>query len=142
MNHLNIFDILIEEHNRFRHLFKEIMSRRQKGETFEVLRKELDIHMRGEEEYFYPVTVGALKEKTLESIEEHHTARLLMEELVSLTGREEVWMAKLKVLQEVVAHHLDEEEQDLFPPAKQIIGDMRQQELADKYMQFEAVPHG
>lgn len=134
-----IFDLLIEEHVRLRSLLKEAMSEKRKGDIFEQLRLELERHMEGEEEHVYPETRSAgLVEQTLESIEEHHVAKILLGELHEMTGEEDAWGPKLKVLHEQVIHHIVEEERELFPPARERIAPARQEDMEDQYRRFES----
>jgi hemerythrin-like domain-containing protein len=137
-NIMSIFDTLIEEHNRMRDMMEEVVERGEKGQTFEDLRQLLEVHMRGEEEYLYPETrMGGLVHKTLESIEEHHIAKVIIAELERMNGMEENWQAKFEVLQEVTEHHLDEEEKELFPQARQLITSGKQRELDQQYRELE-----
>ena len=59
----------------------------------------------------------------LEGYEEHHVADLIKAELEDMTPDEEMYDAKMKVLQENIEHHLEEEEKDMFPKGKKVLGD-------------------
>ncbi len=132
-----IFEKLIEEHERIRDMFEKALSQPPKGQVFEQLKNELDAHMRGEEEYVYPETAGVgLRDQTLESIQEHHVARIVLSELQRISGEDKAWMPKLKVLHEEVEHHLDEEEEDLFFEGRKRLDENKQQEMADRYQQM------
>ncbi len=80
--------------------------------------EELSIHAGIEEEVFYP----ALRERfaangddqVLEALEEHHVVKLLLVELESMPSTSERYTAKVTVLNEIVDHHVDEEEDELF----------------------------
>jgi hemerythrin-like domain-containing protein len=48
---------------------------------------------------------------------------MLLKELESLPVDTEQWTAKLKVLQENVEHHVEEEEGEMFPDAKKLLGE-------------------
>jgi len=135
---MSIFDTLIEEHEKIRDMMEEVVERGEKGQTFDDLRQLLDVHMRGEEEYLYPETRSAgLLHKTLESIEEHHVAKVVIGELEKMSGSEESWLPKFEVLQEITEHHLDEEEKELFPQARSLVVSARQRELDRKYRELE-----
>ena len=79
---------------------------------------ELSVHTAIEEEIFYPAARKALKPrdgKVLEALEEHHVVKVLLNELQSLSPTSERYKAKVTVLKEMVQHHVEEEETDLFP---------------------------
>ena len=86
----------------------------------------LEVHTTLEEELFYP----AVKQKTdrdgkdlvAEALEEHHVVTTLMAELKGLDPADERYDAKFKVLMETVTHHIEEEEGEMFPEAKEVLG--------------------
>ena len=57
----------------------------------------------------------------LEGTQEHHVADVLLEELHRMRKNDERWGAKLKVLQESIEHHIEEEERRMFPDRAQHI---------------------
>ncbi|MBZ0157294.1 MAG: hemerythrin domain-containing protein [Alphaproteobacteria bacterium] len=136
---MNIFELLKNDHEKALNLFDELEG--MQGESgriqgskadsvFNKLKQELEIHMMGEEELLYSV----LKEEEttrstiLESYEEHHVAKLLLNEMASMP-KDEQWMAKLAVLRESVEHHVEEEEGELFEEAQEIIDENRANEI-------------
>ncbi|GAA3159963.1 hypothetical protein GCM10020001_100080 [Nonomuraea salmonea] len=52
----------------------------------------------------------------LESVEEHHVVVWMLSELKKLDPADEHYDAKMTVLMENVRHHVEEEEQEWFPP--------------------------
>lgn len=86
----------------------------------------LEAHIRIEQEIFYPALEEvdkALHEMVAEGIQEHHVGDVLMQEMRRLPPDSEEYDAKFKVLQESVEHHIEEEEQEMFPLAKEKLGD-------------------
>lgn len=80
--------------------------------------KELTVHAEIEEEIFYPAVrsqISKARDEVLESVEEHHVAEILTEEIRALDPQDETFDAKVTVLIENVRHHKDEEEKELFP---------------------------
>ena len=65
-----------------------------------------------EEEIFYPACEGTVEEDLLkESFVEHDAAKLLIAEIESGAGEsDEYFDSKVKVLQEEIEHHVEEEE--------------------------------
>ena len=79
--------------------------------------EQLSRHAAVEEQVFYPALRGipALHGMVMESLEEHHAAKLALSELEKLPANAERFDAKATVLIENVRHHIEEEENDLFP---------------------------
>lgn len=85
--------------------------------TFSRFQTLLQAHARAEEEVVYRRLKqrGADEQKTLEAYEEHHIADILLQELASACPGGHAWAAKVKVLEELLRHHIKEEELNLFP---------------------------
>lgn len=72
---------------------------------------ELKIHSMIEEEIYYPQIRGKVEEDALdEAYVEHDSAKLLINELEAAEPDEAFYDAKVKVLQELIEHHVKEEE--------------------------------
>ena len=122
------FKSLKEDHKRVAKLFKEIEAAgeravKTKQNLFEELRTELTQHMELEETEVYPVLEEheKTKEIALEGVEEHAVAKRLIEEIGAEEAGSEVWEAKIKVLKENIEHHVDEEEEEMFPDAEKAL---------------------
>ncbi|HEY4439643.1 MAG TPA: hemerythrin domain-containing protein [Candidatus Elarobacter sp.] len=105
---------------------------------------ELQVHTEIEETVFYP----AVKERTqrghkeersmvLEAYEEHALAKTLVEELQNLEATEETYKPKLKTLQELIEHHVKEEEREFFPATREIIDEEQMVELGRQMMEIK-----
>ncbi len=126
------FTLLKSDHDMFRKMFKEYeglgdRAFKSKLDLATTIFAELAAHELIEEEIFYPaIRRNATKEGieiVLEGYEEHHVADLIVEELKVLDVEDETYDAKFKVLTENVEHHIDEEEEELFPEARKALGD-------------------
>ena len=74
--------------------------------------KELTVHTILEEEIFYPACDGKVEEDLLkESVVEHDAAKVMIAEIEAGDPSEDFYDAKVKVLQEEIEHHVQEEEQ-------------------------------
>jgi hemerythrin superfamily protein len=72
---------------------------------------ELKIHSMIEEEIYYPAIRGKVEEDALdEAYVEHDSAKLLINELEAAEPDEGFYDAKVKVLSELIDHHVKEEE--------------------------------
>jgi len=106
-----------------------------KENLFSRIEEELEIHMEGEEKYLYPALEESeeAREHVLEAYEEHHVAKTVLEEAGNLDKDDERWDAKVKVLCELVDHHIEEEEGELFKIAKDVLDEDRRQEIARQF---------
>lgn len=124
---MNILRILKVEHEEVSKLFKDLhkttdQAIKQRRELFQVLDSKLSAHTEVEEEVLYANMKRASKDASdvLEAYEEHRLAKLLLSELRELVPSHEKWGPKLKVLDELVQHHVREEEGVLFKEANHI----------------------
>jgi hemerythrin superfamily protein len=107
--------LLKQDHRTVEELFSQFEkasgdTRKQK--IAEQICLELSVHAKIEEEIFYPACEGKIDEDLLkEAYVEHDSAKMLIAEI--MTGGEksdEFYDAKVKVLQEQIEHHVEEEE--------------------------------
>ena len=77
----------------------------------------LQVHTQIEEEIFYPAVREAIDKTALidEALVEHASAKQLIAEIEEMDAGDELYDAKVKVLGEQVSHHIEEEEDELFP---------------------------
>ncbi|HEX7330556.1 MAG TPA: hemerythrin domain-containing protein [Pyrinomonadaceae bacterium] len=120
------FELLKADHRKVEQLFTQLESAsgKRKLQVFEQIKTELELHTHIEEKVFYP----ALEEPeethdlALEAYEEHDVVKRLLKELGRAKTADDEWEAKAKVLQENVEHHVEEEENELFPKAETALG--------------------
>jgi iron-sulfur cluster repair protein YtfE (RIC family) len=109
---------------------------RRDATAVETIRTELEAHSTVEEEIFYPAVRTALKEKGQEMVEEavqeHNEVRELLEELVAMETEDDDYSSKLNELKEKIQHHVKEEEGEMFPQARQALGQDRLRELGQE----------
>lgn len=122
------FSSLIQDHAKVRHIIDELLetkptAKQTRQQLLTTLKHELQTHEALEENIVY----ASLKDKrptrelAQEAYQEHHVVDVLLEELESLDFRDEAWKAKLTVLQENLLHHIQEEEEQLFPQAEKTL---------------------
>ena len=129
---MNAVRLLTDDHKRLKSLFRDYErlpdgahARRQK--VVEQVFHELEVHTKLEEELFYPAVKAKAddeaEEMVNESCQEHHVVDVLMAEMKRLEPDNPEYAAKFTVLMENVEHHAEEEEEELFPKAKKLLGD-------------------
>jgi len=127
---MNAFQLLKEDHKKVAGIFQQLEPTTERAvktreELFTELKSNLDLHAHIEETIFYPSIKRAAetREIVLEGFEEHHVIKMLLKELESMSVDSEQWTAKLKVLQENVEHHVEEEEGEMFQSARQVLSE-------------------
>ena len=114
--------LLKQQHQEVKKLFEQYESAEEseKQELFEQIADDFAAHGAIEEKIFYPaVFVGPLQEKLREAVEEHLACKRLISDLLTMEPSDEQFDAKMKVLQELIDHHVEEEEGDLFIVVRQ-----------------------
>jgi hemerythrin superfamily protein len=126
---MDAIELLKKDHRAVDSLFAKFEklsdgAAKEKKAVVQRIMHELSVHASIEEEIFYPAARKALKPrdgKVLEALEEHHVVKVLLNELQSLSPTSERYKAKVTVLKEMVKHHVEEEETDLFPTLRKKI---------------------
>jgi hemerythrin superfamily protein len=91
--------------------FEKATSKSRKQALAEQACLELKVHTVIEEEIFYPACRGQIEEDLLnEAYVEHDAAKLLINEIEAGGPEEDFYDAKVKVLSEMIEHHVEEEE--------------------------------
>ena len=138
---LTIFDVLKQDHEKARYLFDKAEKAGRKDisalqKLFSQLEEELSIHMEGEERFFYSILEKneEMRDKVLQAFEEHQVAKTLLGTFQALAVDDERWSAKMQVLHEIVEHHMEEEEKEIFKLARKALNQVQQHEVA---LQFQ-----
>lgn len=121
---MDAIKLLKSQHREVESLFESlertsdraIKTRRQ---LFEQLADRLAIHAKIEEEVFYPAAnVRETEDALLEALEEHLAVKRLIADLLKAEPNHPTYMAKVIVLKELIEHHVEEEEKELFKQVK------------------------
>ena len=134
--------LLKKDHQTVRQMLSRLESSSEKrsGDSGALLRQienELKVHTQIEEEIFYPAfrdAVESEKDEKLyfEALEEHHVVDLVMPEIKSTSRTSDEFAAKAKVLKDIVEHHAEEEESEMFPKARKIMSAAALRELGQR----------
>jgi len=121
---MNALTLLKQDHGNVEELFHRFET--AKPDDVEELARVRDLviehlsrHAVVEEQVFYPAIRARLGDENafsvLEGLEEHHAAKAMLSELEKLAPTHERFRAKFTVIIENVRHHIEEEENDMFP---------------------------
>jgi iron-sulfur cluster repair protein YtfE (RIC family) len=116
--------LLEKQHRKVEAIFKKIESAKPTGAPALVteLANDLVGHMVIEQEIFYPAAKQVKTDLVLESYEEHALAAHGLKRLVEAAPDDESFHAKVTALKELIEHHVEEEEKDLFPKVEKALG--------------------
>jgi len=121
--------------------FEAATSRAKKQTLAEQACLELKVHTAIEEEVFYPACRGKIEDDLLdEAYVEHDGAKQLINEIEAGGPEDDFYDAKVKVLSEMIEHHVEEEEkrsEGMFAQARDAGLDM--DALADEMRNHKAV---
>ena len=122
---MNAIKLLKQQHREVEALFKQLekaRSARPRQKAFEQIADKLAVHATIEERHFYPsVNRRATEEILLEAVEEHLGVKRVIADMLDLDAGDETFEAKAKVLKDLVEHHVEEEEKDLFPKIQKLL---------------------
>lgn len=137
---MKVTDLLKKDHDTVKKLFAAFeemgdKARQKRSSQAAEICEELRIHAAVEEEIFYPA-VKSIRDKQAkfdveEALQEHKQIKSAMDDILKIEGQEPAFGAKMKVLQEDVEHHADEEEREVFKEAHKL-GDDRLEQLGQQ----------
>jgi hemerythrin-like domain-containing protein len=135
--------LLKQDHKNVRQLLKKLESAEEGDERLELfsqIENELKVHTQIEEEIFYPAFHRAAegeKDEHLfyEAVEEHHVVDMVLPEISETDESSDEFAAKAKVLKDLVEHHAEEEETQMFPKARKLMGTGELKELGQQLEQ-------
>jgi hemerythrin superfamily protein len=146
---MDAITLLKKDHRTVESLFKRFekfgdRAKKSKQEVVERIVKELSVHAAIEEAVFYPAIRSGVDDKkidetVLEALEEHHVAKWTLSELDGMSPEHERFDAKVMVLIQSVRHHVEEEEQELFPKVAKAFDKERLNELGDALAEAKKV---
>jgi len=142
---LDAITLLREDHKLLRKLSEELAETTEaaietRKKLLKRLESELKAHTTIEEELFYPALLDASEDiedarRVAEGIEEHRACdKKVIPDLHKSDPSTIAHSGQLKVLKDYIHHHLKEEEEDMFPKVRELIGRKELQELGEKML--------
>lgn len=136
---MEIFEAIRKDHERQRLLMKILVETTGDSESrrdfYEEFKKALQGHAVAEERHFYAPLMDSDKtiDKSRHSIAEHHEIDEYITKLDETDMSSPVWLKTMKQLQELVEHHLAEEEREVFQQAGKVLSTKQKGDLAEDY---------
>ncbi len=138
----NAIALLKSDHATVKRLLRELEATTERGvkvreRLVAEIERELKIHSQIEEELFYPTFKKAAEDTQAEDLfyeatEEHHVVDMVLPELKSANPKTPEFAAKAKVLKDLVEHHAQEEETQMFTRARRLLDDEQLRVLGDE----------
>ena len=139
MARADIYAKLKQDHDKQRTMLKELgemdgASAKRKA-LFEKLRIELQAHAAAEEESLYATMLGEpeLRDDARHSVSEHKEIDDTLGEMMELAMGEDEWEEKFFHLRRRYEHHIDEEEEEMFPKAAQDLSPEAEDRIAQVF---------
>jgi len=133
----DLFNELHSDHEQVKYIFSRIekAADSKRGQFLSNLEEALVPHMKAEEAVFYPALMEqrAGRELAMMALEEHRIAEGVLNECKALDAASDECKVKCQVLQELVEHHIQEEESKIFKSARQLL----KNQLDDLQEQFD-----
>lgn len=134
-------ELLVRQHREMERLLEEICSTEEadRKPLFIRVADQLTVHIKAEEQIFYPAVHAARTEDDLlESLEEHLSLKRLLADLLGLETDDKAFEPKFKVLKEQAEHHHHEEEEHLFPVVMKMIDEGERRALGERMLTLQA----
>ena len=137
MANATIFDRLKQDHDLHRQLFDRMADAQDDRDRLESLfnqfRVEVTAHAAAEEETLYATMLARpdLREDAQHSVAEHKEIDDYLEELDGLEFDGTEWRETFAKLKKRYLHHIEEEEEEMFPDAAAELADEEERGLAE-----------
>lgn len=139
---MNAIDMLIEDHERVKDLLTRLAESTERAvktrtELLQKLEMEVTIHTELEEQILYPAykEAGGKEELKMyyEAKEEHRAVdSLVLPDLKATDPSTVQFSGRVKVCKELLEHHIEEEESEMFPQARELFDKARLEEMGEQ----------
>ena len=136
MAETRIFARLKADHDRHRDLLDRIDQTHGDSDDrrtlFEAFRVEVTAHAASEEMSLYATMLGKpdLREEAQHSVSEHKEIDDMLTELYEMDFSSTGWLTRFRTMKDRYLHHIDEEEEEMFPEAEKGLSEAKKKELA------------
>ena len=138
---LDAVGYLTAQHRALEELMNKVLEEEKIEERkllFDQAGDQLTVHIKSEEDIFYPaVRAARTEDNLLESLEEHQSLKRLLSDLLELQLTDKTFEPKFKVLKEQTEHHHKEEEENLFPKVRKTMDETVRAELGQKMAELQ-----
>ena len=137
MSEPTIYVNLKRDHDLHRNLLEQIAEsdKSEREPLFERLRLEIAAHAAAEEESLYATMLAnpELRDEARHSVAEHKEVADYLAELSRIGVDAAEWEEKFAHMRHRYEHHIEEEEEEMFPAAEEKLPERVEEKLADTY---------
>ncbi|MEQ8697221.1 MAG: hemerythrin domain-containing protein [Bauldia litoralis] len=143
---MDIFDKILSDHEKIRGLIGKLEATGddadQRCEAYTALKNFLLCHHDAEQETFFAELVqhAEARDDAMHMIEEHGEHKKIIEQMDAIDPRADRWEDKFAELKDDVLHHIDEEEEDVFEVARQVLPKSVAEQLGVRMTQIDGGP--
>ncbi len=129
---LNIFEHIAREHREMEAMLQKLSDGFDRS-TFDKLDISLQAHMMAEERTLYLAIKSGAEDMVERAQEDHDIMRELLEDLESGVEYSET----ISELVEIIRDHVRDEEEDMFPTAREMLDPGRIEELSQRFNEID-----
>ena len=135
MTETGIFTRLKADHDRHRELLDKIDATQgdsdERRDLFEAFRIDVTAPAASEEMSLYATMLANpdLRDEAQHSVAEHKEIEDYLTELYEMDFASSGWLTRFRTMKDRYLHHIDEEEEEMFPAAEKELSDERKKEL-------------
>ena len=135
MAETKIFARLKADHDRHRKLLDQIDETHgdspEREKLFEAFRVEVTAHAASEEMSLYATMLAKpeLRDDAQHSVSEHKEIEDLLTELYEMDFASTGWLTRFRTMKDRYLHHIDEEEEEMFPEAEKDLSEADKKKL-------------
>lgn len=137
---MNVLEVLHDDHAVAERLFSDLMrtssaDKAKRQELFHTLKEALIKHSHAEEKVFYPLLRDKKPAHDMieHGLDEHHQVESLLSKMDNIPADSDDWLDTLETIHAKVKDHVEEEENDIFPKARQLLGEGELNELTGRF---------
>ncbi|MGR3367495.1 MAG: hemerythrin domain-containing protein [Sagittula sp.] len=136
----DIYTAIKSDHDRHRDLLETISDTSgasdERKAAWDEFYHDVKAHAAAEEETFYSKLISKTwgQDAARHSVHEHQQLDDLMEELNEMDMSSSGWLTKFKTLRHDYEHHVDEEEDEVFSRAKEVIDDSEIKGYGERFL--------
>lgn len=135
-----IYDAIKQDHDSHRQVLDKLDATSgdspERKSLYATMKQELEAHTAAEEETFYATLLAkpAGQEQARHSVNEHKEAVDLLGELDETEFSSPGWLTRFRKLKDELEHHMDEEENEVFPKARKLINEATAENLGGEFL--------
>lgn len=144
---MQIYDLLRQDHQKVRTGLKKIMesgdgAEKTRQSLFEELHHDLEVHTAFEEDVFYPTfrddkNDEQARDEVKDALNEHDEAKTMLAKMADMDKTSPEFIEHCRTLLEALEHHISDEEDEIFPQAREAVSAEEAEDMGKRYQEFK-----